>query len=84
MQAGVGRLSAGRPCCNAPQVAALSPGREYQVRVRAGNACGFGPWTDPAIVITQPDVPGACCRGGKACLLLRHVRLWGGSEQDSS
>lgn len=48
------------------QVARLAPGREYQLRVRAGNAIGWGQWAEPTSFTTEPDVPGAvqapvCC-----------------------
>lgn len=41
------------------RVEGLKPGRQVQLRVRASNACGWGAWTEPVIVTTAPDVPGA-------------------------
>jgi hypothetical protein len=37
----------------------LHPGRQYSLRVRASNACGWGPWTPAAGAATAPDVPAA-------------------------
>ena len=36
----------------------LRPGREYAVRVRAGNVRGQGAWSGPAFGTTLPAVPG--------------------------
>ncbi|KAL4434999.1 hypothetical protein ABPG77_003824 [Micractinium sp. CCAP 211/92] len=41
------------------QVPNLEAGSRYQLRVRAGNAVGWGPWSEPLAAATAPDVPAA-------------------------
>lgn len=41
------------------QVDGLAPGTRYQVRARAANAVGWGPWSEPLACATQPDAPAA-------------------------
>lgn len=41
------------------QIPALEAGIRYQLRVRAGNAVGWGPWSEPLAAATAPDVPAA-------------------------
>lgn len=43
----------------APQVDGLEAGTRYLVRARAANACGWGPWSEPAPASASPDVPAA-------------------------
>lgn len=61
--------------CLAVQVDKLSPGREYQLRVRAGNACGWGPWAEPTHFTTEPDVPGEACCAAVAGIPASSARL---------
>ena len=52
----------------------LIPGQKYCGRVRAFNACGWGPWSGIVTGTTQPDVPGppdAPTAGGKTSTAVR-------------
>jgi hypothetical protein len=40
-------------------VSGLKPGRPYRLRVRAVNACGAGPFCEPATAFSQPAPPSA-------------------------
>ena len=41
------------------KIESLRPGQQYNARVRALNACGWGLWSEVLTAVTAPDVPSA-------------------------
>lgn len=61
-------------CVKRGQVDGLRPGREYMLRVRAGNSRGQGPWSATVLAETEPappDAPGAPVIGQRAASFVR-------------
>ncbi len=66
------------------QVSGLRPGRGYSFRVRAQNAQGQGPWSQPLQATTAADIPGppsqpVCSKRTAAGVTVK----WEAPEQDN-